>query len=175
MKVIIVNKKLEQYLSKSFKLSDDLIFEHYRGRWIYFNDIIIPHISNDDFEGFFFAGESILMTEKDLEENKIYFVNDFEGIFTKEEVALTKLRVAYELSPTEYFVVLKDNKFFGVLYKNSPLLDLVNYIMLETNKKPKFKVNADRFEMKKKFVHILKMSNIEIDEEMFFRLDEIIK
>lgn len=175
MKVIIANQKLEKYLAKSFRISGNLTFEHYRGRWIYHNDIIVPHISNDDFEGFYFSGENIITTDREFEENKIYFVNTFEGIFTKDDFLLAKLRIAYELSPTEYFVVIKNNKFFGTLYKNNPLLDVASYIVLETEKRPRFKIYTDRFEMKKKLIHILKMSTLEIDEEMFFRLDEIIK
>lgn len=175
MSIFIRNKKLEKYLNTFFGVKDNITLEVYSGRWLYYNDIIIPHISNDELDGFYFSGENIIFVQGDFEENKLYFVNVFEGIFTGNERMLPYLRFAYELSPTEYFVLIKDKTLVGVLYKESELLDASRYVFLELNKKPRIKIRTDRFELKKKFVHILKMSNFDLEEEMIYRLEEIIK
>lgn len=177
VQVFLKNKALEKYLSKSFNISTNLTIDEYSGRWIDYKGILLPNLASKEFNSFVFVDEILIEPKVELEEGKLYFLGDFEGVYFKDERFIAKSRFLYELFYIRYFIVVKGKNIVGVIKSlNNYQKQIADYVFLDTDEKPKlFKHKEFVYDLKKKFLHILKMSEILVEEEMFIRLEETIR
>ncbi len=183
--VNIKNKKLYKYLYDSFG-AEPFSVSIYDKNWLVNNEIFIPHIANDYFDDYLLVGEDFLVTEQELENEKIYFYGNFEGKFLldNEKLLLTKYRIVNEFSKVVYFIVIKLNKIYGLLVptQNSgeeDLFSIADFILGEVNyiknKNVLRELKVSPLQIKQKIIHFLKMAQKEIDEDTLDRIAKLVR
>lgn len=168
--------KTKEFLEQAFnvkRIPNDIFLLD--GRWGLVNNIIIP-IFHDEF--YVLLNENFIETGKDFEEGKIYFLYDvFEGIFFSDENKLLEVRLMHELSKLSknYLVsISKTSKQINGVFIDPQVLvsseyKMAKYILWNEKIDKCETMPTDKY-IKQKLIYLLKLHNIDVDEDMFIRL-----
>jgi len=181
----IKNKKIKKYVKDKFsieleKLSRVFVYED---RWLYSDKIILPHLRQDDRKFYSFVDEKVIDTDKDLENKKIYFLGEAEGVFKDSEKDLFYLRLSKEFCYVNYAIVSKKKEFYGVFVVDDKCYvaeQLVKFFY-ENHKLPRnaLKVLEDIINdldlFKQKLIHLIKLSSDDINEDMIEKVYSLLK